>query len=103
MRGLSVEDVIGMIRGACRASDPADPGAPSVDAGPTRENVEEERSEVPSGPLSPDDVVITEVTTPGGWIIMGCGDEKGERGFIVEGTVGRSNRGTSQKPDEGVS
>ena len=85
--GLGVGDVIGMIRDACRAPDPADPGAPSVEEIPTREHIEDERSGVPSEPLSPDDVVITDVKTPGNWIIIGCGDEKGEHGFIVEGTV----------------
>ena len=77
VRGRSVEDVIGMIRDACRAPDRANPDA----------------FEVPSGPLSPDDVLITDVTTPGGWIIIGCGDEKGERGFIVEGTTKPSRSG----------
>jgi hypothetical protein len=102
VRGRSVADVIGMIRDACGAPDPG-AVAPSVKAGPTREQVEEERSEVPSEPLSPDDVVITDETTTGNWIIIGCGDEEGERGFIVEGTVRPSPRGTSQKPKKGES
>jgi hypothetical protein len=101
--GLGVRDVIDMIRDACGASDSADPAAPPVEAGPTREHIEEEGSEVPSEPLSPDDVVITDVTTPGGWMIIGCGDEKGEHGFIVEGTVRPSNPRKSQKRTKGES
>jgi hypothetical protein len=101
--GLSVGDVIGMIRDACGVPDPADHGVPSGEAGPTRERIEEERSEVPSETLSPDDVVITDETTPGGWIIFGFADEKGERGFVVEGTVRPSNSGKSQKRKKGES
>jgi hypothetical protein len=100
--GRSVEAVIGMIRNACGAPDPADPGAPSVEAIPTREHIEEERSTVPSGPLSPDDVVFTD-ETPGDWIIVGFGDEEGERGFIVEGTVRPSNPRKPQKPKKSES
>jgi hypothetical protein len=95
-RGLSMEDIILMIRDQRDATDrpdPADPGTPSEEAGLTREHIEEERSEVPSEPLSPDDVVFTDETTPGNWIIIGCGDEKGEHGFIVEGTTRPSRSG----------
>lgn len=101
--GLSVEDVTRMIQDACGASEPGGPATPSVEAGPTREHNEEERSEVPSEPLSPDDVVITDETTPGNWIIIGCSDETGEHGFVVEGTVRPSNPKKSQRPKKGES
>jgi hypothetical protein len=89
--GLSVGDVTRMIRDACGVPDPADPAAPTVEAGPTREHIEEERAQVPSEPLSPDDVVFWDETTPGDWIIIGFGDETGD-GFIVEGTAKPSDR-----------
>jgi hypothetical protein len=101
--GLRVGDVIDMIRNARGVPDPADRGTPSVEAGPTREHIEEDRSEVLSELLSPDDVVITDETTPGGWIIIGCGDENGEHGFIVEGTARPSNPRKSQTRKEGES
>jgi hypothetical protein len=103
VRGQSVGDVIGMIRDACGVPDPADLGALSVEAIPTREHIEQERSGVPSEPLSPDDVVFWDETTPSDWIIIGCGDKKGERGFIVEGTVRPSNPRKSQRPKKGES
>ena len=99
VRGLSVGDVIGMIRDDCGAPDPADLGVSSVEAGPTREHIEEERPELPSEPLSPDDVVFTEETTPSGRMIIGLGDDKGDHGFIVEETVRPSDQATLQTPE----
>ena len=94
MRGRSVEDVIRMIRDAFRAPNRGDRNVPSGDAAPTRETAVEGASEVSSEP-PPGDALSTDATAPGGWIIMGCGDEDGERGFVVEGTLRPS------KPREG--
>jgi hypothetical protein len=99
VRGLSVEDVIGMIRDACRAPDQDDREGGSVDASPaqeTPENTTEGASEVPSE-SSPEDTLLTDVTTPGGWTIIGCGDENGEHGCIVEGTI-RPSKSRERKP-----
>jgi hypothetical protein len=91
VRGQSVEDVLDMIRDACQTPIGADADT-SVDTGPILESDHRIASESP-----PHGLVFEDVSEPGGWVIIGCGDENSEHGFILEGKVSPSVPGTSRR------